>query len=81
MSVRVRFPPEANLRYFTETGEFGLAVDSKGNVYIADCEVQVYDSKGSHIRTIHVPERPSTLTISGDKLYITARKAIYRADL
>lgn len=71
----------SNLRYFTETGEFGLAVDSKGNVYIADGEVQVYDSKGSHIRTIHVPERPSTLTISGDKLYITARKAIYRADL
>lgn len=39
------------------------------------------DSKGAHIRTIHIPERPSTLTISGDKLYITGRKAIYRADL
>lgn len=71
----------SNLRYFTETGEFGLAVDSKGNVYIADGEVQVYDSKGAHIRTIHIPERPSTLTIIRDKLYITARKSIYRADL
>ena len=39
------------------------------------------DSKGAHIRTIHIPERPSTLTIIRDKLYITARKAIYRADL
>lgn len=71
----------SNLRYFTETGEFGLAVDSKGNVYIADGEVQVYDSKDAHIRTIHIPERPSTLTIIRDKLYITARKSIYRADL
>lgn len=40
-----------------------------------------YDSKGAHIRTIHIPERPSTLTIIRDKLYITARKSIYRADL
>lgn len=39
------------------------------------------DSKGVHIRTIHIPERPSTLTIIRDKLYITARKSIYRADL
>lgn len=39
------------------------------------------DSKGAHIRTIHIPERPSTLTIIRDKLYITARKSIYRADL
>ena len=71
----------SNLRYFTENGEFGLAVDSKGNVYIADGEVQVYDSNGTHLRTIHVPERPSTLAIFGDKLYITCRKSIYRTDL
>lgn len=71
----------SNLRYFVEDGEFGLAVDGKGNVYLADGEVQVYDSKGNHIRTIHVPERPSTLAICGSKLYITGRKGVYCANI
>lgn len=71
----------SNMRYFTEDGEFGLAVDKNGNIYIGNGEVQVYDRDGNHIRAIHVPERPSTLTISGDVLYITGRKSVYSVKL
>ena len=43
----------------------------------ADGEVLVYESDGSYKRTIKVPERPSAMTIVGDKLYITARSGLY----
>ena len=36
----------SNLKYFVEKGEFGTAEDSKGNVYIADGEIYVYDASG-----------------------------------
>lgn len=71
----------SGLKYFTEDGEFGLTVDADGNVYLCDGEIQVYDKDARHLRTIHVPERPSTLTISGGKLFATGRKGVYCIEL
>ena len=48
-----------------------------GNVYVADGEVLVYGPDGNYKRTIRVPERPSALTVVGNKLYITARSGLY----
>ena len=63
----------SNLKYFVEKGEFGTAEDSKGNVYIADGEIYVYDAQGKLLKEIKTPERPTSVVISNDDkiLYIT----------
>ena len=67
----------SDAKIFVERGEFGVAVDAAGNVYVADGEVLVYGPNGAYKRTIRVPERPASLTIVGNKLYITARSGVY----
>jgi len=64
-------------KLFVERGEFGVATDAAGNVYVADGEVLVYGPDGAYKRTIRVPERPASLTVIGNKLYITARSGVY----
>lgn len=66
---------------FAEKGEFSSAVDSKGNVYIADGQVYVFDSTGKEINIIETPERPSTITVAGDTLFITSRNGLYAVKL
>ena len=72
-----------NLKYFAEKGEFGTAEDSKGNVYIADGEIYVYDAQGKFIKEIKTPERPTSIVISGDDriLYITSAGSLYSINL
>ncbi|MCX6255612.1 MAG: glycosyl hydrolase family 28-related protein [Bacteroidia bacterium] len=70
----------SNLQYFVEQGEFGSAVDSKGNIYVADGQIYVYDMNGKKIRTIEVPERPTVIQFggkNGNTLFITARSSLY----
>lgn len=70
----------SNLKYFAERGEFGSAVDSEGNVYIADGQVYIYDKTGKETGMIEVPERPSTIQFGGkdgNTLFITGRSALY----
>ena len=67
----------SDAKIFAERGEFGVAVDAAGNVYIADGEVLVHRSNGDYKRTIKVSERPSAMTIVGNKLYITPRNGLY----
>lgn len=64
-------------KLFVERGEFGVATDAAGNVYVADGEVLVYGPDGAYKRTIRVPERPASLTVIGSKLFITARSGVY----
>ena len=73
----------SNLQYFVEKGEFGTATDSKGNVYIADGEIYVYDAQGKLLRTIKTPERPTSIVISSDDktLYITSAGSLYSKNL
>ena len=67
----------SDARIFVERGEFGVATDAAGNVYVADGEVLVYGPDGAYKRTIRVPERPAALTVVGNKLYIAARGGLY----
>ncbi|HEY4324269.1 MAG TPA: glycosyl hydrolase family 28-related protein [Mucilaginibacter sp.] len=70
----------SNLKYFAERGEFTSITDSRGNVYIADGQVYVYDSAGKQIKMIKVPERPTSLTFGGKNgkmLFVTGHNSLY----
>jgi hypothetical protein len=71
----------SNLRYFTEWGEFGSAVDNSGNLYVADGQIIVFDKYGKQLSVIPVPERPSTIQFGGKEktdLFITGRSGFFR---
>lgn len=73
----------SDLQYFVEKGEFGTATDSKGNVYIADGEIYVYDAQGKFLKEIKTPERPTSIVISNDEktLFITSAGSLFSKDL
>jgi len=57
-----------------------VAVDDKGNVYIAAGQISVYDPSGHLIDTIDVPERPSQLLFGGGDghtLFVLAHSSLY----
>lgn len=74
----------SGLSTFAKVGEFSSATDKKGNVYVADGYVYVFDSDGHQIGLIRVPERPTSIVVAGkdnELLYIAARSSLYRYDL
>lgn len=71
----------SGLRYFVEDGEFSLAEDESGRLYIADGDINVYDADGRHLKTVKTVERPSTLTYYGGKLYMTGRHSLQCIDV
>ncbi len=71
----------SNPKLFAEEGGEGLAVDDRGNVYLAAGQIRVFSPSGELIDTIDVPQRPTSLAFGGQdgkSLYITARSALYR---
>jgi len=69
-----------NLKYFAEKGEFGITIDSQGNVYIADGQVYVFDPSGKQIKVIKTPERPTSVTFGGkdgNTLFVTGANSLY----
>ena len=67
-------------KLFAEEGELDVAVDTKGNVYVAAGDIFVYDPTGKQIDRIEVPERPAALVFGGKDrktLFITARSSLY----
>jgi hypothetical protein len=70
----------SNLKLFAERGGESVAVDEKGNVYIAAGQVFVYNPSGDLIETIEIPERPSQLLFGGKDgrtLFVLARSSLY----
>ena len=62
----------------------GMAVDRKGNLYIAANQLLVYSPAGKLLHTIEVPEKPSNCAFGGTDgktLYITARSSVYAVRL
>lgn len=71
----------SNPRIFAEKGENNTAMDVKGNVYIPDGEVYIFNKHGEQIGEIKVPERPTCVIFGGScgkSLYITARSSFYK---
>jgi hypothetical protein len=69
-----------DLKLFADQGGEGLAVDDKGNVYIAAGKMFVYSPSGDLIDTIEIPERPSQLLFGGAdgrSLFVLARSSLY----
>lgn len=66
---------------FANQGSDGMAIDSEGNLYLTDEGVDVYSSKGEHLETITLPERPANVAILSESplvLFVTARTSVYR---
>ncbi|MCP4115748.1 MAG: SMP-30/gluconolactonase/LRE family protein, partial [Desulfobacteraceae bacterium] len=66
---------------FASIGADGMTLDSNGNVYLC-CEdgVRVYDSAGSLLETISLPNRPTNACfggMDGHTLFITTQAALY----
>ncbi len=69
-----------NLQTFAERGGESVAVDGRGNVYVANGQIFVYNSAGKLIGQIDVPERPIDIIFGGaDRrtLFILAHHALY----
>jgi sugar lactone lactonase YvrE len=64
---------------FADRGGNSVVADSRGNVYIAGGNVDVYDRTGKHIGTLETPERATSLAFVGPDrkiLFIGARSSI-----
>jgi gluconolactonase len=58
----------------------GMTIDNKGNIYITEQKVLIFDSEGKEIGQIEIPEKPSNVTFGGadnKTLFITARTSLY----
>lgn len=61
-------------------GSDGMRVDVKGNLYITNGKVKIYDPEGKLLEVIDVPEGPANICFGGDDyktLFITARTSLY----
>jgi Pectate lyase superfamily protein/SMP-30/Gluconolactonase/LRE-like region len=70
----------SNLKLFAEQGGESVAVDDKGNVYIAAGQIFAYSPSGHLIDSIDIPERPSQLLFGGGDghtLFVLARSSLY----
>jgi hypothetical protein len=69
-----------DLQPFAERGGESVAVDSAGNVYVANGQIFVYDPAGKMIAEIDVPERPTDLLFGGPDrgtLFILTHHTLY----
>jgi gluconolactonase len=69
-----------NKRLFAAEGSDGMTADVKGNIYLTQAGVDIYDPAGKKICTIMLPERPTNVEFGGkDKmtLFVTCPKSLY----
>ncbi len=73
-----------DLKSFADRGGESVAVDARGNVYIANGQVFVYSPEGSQIAEIDVPERPIDIVFGGADhrtLFILAHHALFAVNV
>jgi sugar lactone lactonase YvrE len=69
-----------DLQPFAPRGGECVAVDSAGNVYVANGQIFVYSPAGKEIARIDVPERPIDIVFGGAKkntLFILAHHTLF----
>ncbi len=74
----------ADLKPFAQRGGESVAVDTRGNVYVANGQIFVYAPDGHQIAEIDVPERPLQLIFGGSDhrtLFILAHHALFAAQV
>jgi len=62
-------------------GEYGMAYDSAGNLYVAEGQIFVFDAEGREIRRINLEERPLSIEVGGadgEYLFATTNSSLYR---
>lgn len=80
---KYRIDPDGSLTgktLFAPEGSDGMTIDRKGNIYLTNKSVSIYNSKGEQLGRITIPEQPSNLCFGGKKrdiLFITARTSVY----
>jgi sugar lactone lactonase YvrE len=73
-----------DLKPFADRGGESVAVDSRGNVYVANGQIFVYSPAGRLIAQVDVPERPIDILFGGanrNTLFILAHHALYSAKI
>ena len=68
------------LKRFAQRGGESVAVDTRGNVYIANGQIFVFGQEGHQIARIDVPERPLQIIFGGSdhrKLFILTHHALF----
>ncbi len=74
----------SDLKVFAERGGESVAVDRKGNVFVANGQIFIYDPAGKEIGQIDVPERPIDIVFGGTDrrtLFILAHHALFAVRL
>jgi sugar lactone lactonase YvrE len=72
----------SDLQVFAERGGESVAVDRKGNVFVANGQIFIYDPAGKEIGQINVPERPIDLVFGRADhrtLFILTHHALFAA--
>jgi hypothetical protein len=70
----------SDLKPFAERGGESVAVDSKGNVFVANGQIFVYNPEGKKIAQINVPERPIDIIFGGEDrrtLFILSHHSLF----
>jgi SMP-30/gluconolaconase/LRE-like protein len=70
----------SDLQPFAQRGGESVAADQKGNEYVANGQIFVYDRGGQQIGRIDVPERPIDIVFGGADgraLFILAHHALF----
>lgn len=83
VTYRARISPDGTLKDlqpFANRGGESVAADADGNVYVANGQIFVYNSRGLQIGLIAVPERPLQLVFGGRNkrtLFALAHHTLY----
>jgi len=86
--LRYAVQPDASLAdktvFVPNRGADGMTMDERGNVYLANQGIWIYDPAGTLIERIAVPEAPTNLTFGGQSfatLFITARTSVFTVEM
>ena len=72
-----------NKTFFAPEGSDGMTIDNRGNIYLTNDAVSIFNKKGGKTGEIEIPERPANICFGGKKrniLFITARKSVYKIE-